>query len=183
MLRLGIAIALTTSCLFFMQSNASRFISSQPSTLQISHMNNSIDFELIDVGYNPLVAGFEPEPKIVIFRNQQEWNNFWRKFSFLDVNLNEQKLPVPSVDFEQKMVIGLTIGSRPTGGYSIQIDCIEQLTDSETPQWLIHYTEITPSENCPVTQQPITPNVFILTQNSNAAINLNAKNITSSCSS
>ncbi|WNN90005.1 protease complex subunit PrcB family protein [Gloeocapsopsis dulcis] len=143
-------------------------------------MDNSIDFELIDVGYNPLTAGFEPEPKIIVFRNQQEWKNFWSSFSFLDVNLNEQKFPVPAVNFEQKMVIGLTSGSRSTGGYSVQIDRIEQV-QTPTPQWLIHYTEIIPGENCIVTQQPTTPTVFILTKNTSAGIQLSKQKLTSRC--
>jgi hypothetical protein len=180
MLRLGIAIALISSYLF-VQFSASRLLSSQLIlTPQTNNMDNSVDFELLDVDYNPLVAEFQPKPKVVVFRNQQEWDKFWSGFSFLDVNLNEQQFPVPPVNFEQKMVIGLTIGSRPKGGYGIQIERIEKL-QAPTPQWLIHYTEVMPDENCTVTQQPTTPAIFILTINTKVDLQLSKQKLTSKC--
>lgn len=181
MLKMGIAIALISSCLFS-QSSPSHLLSSRPiHATKFNTMNNFIDFKPIEIGYNPLTAGFQPEPKIVIFRNQQEWDKFWSGFSFLDINLNEQQFSVPPVNFEKNMVIGFTIGSRPTGGYSIRVERIEQL-ENPTPQWLLHYTEVIPGKNCIVTQQPTIPSIFILTENSQATIELEAQKITSSCS-
>ena len=80
------------------------------------------------------------------------------------------------------MVIALTPGSRPTGGYGVRVDHITQGRNSQQNQWIVHYTEIVPGSSCLITQQPTTPAVFVLTEKSDAAIELEGQKITSPCS-
>jgi hypothetical protein len=142
-------------------------------------MNNSIKFENFDVGYSPLAEGFQPAPKALVFRDKHAWARFWASSSFVDVNL--QKLPAPDVNFARYMVIAFTPGSRPTGGFSVSIDDIAQVKSSQENRWIIYYTEIVPGQNCLVTQQPTTPAVFVLTEQSDASIDFEGRKITSSC--
>ena len=148
---------------------------------QAPTMSKSIKFEVLNVGSSPLEESFKPKPTALVFRHKQAWTKFWASSSFLDMNL--QKRPAPELNFDKQMVIALTPGSRPNGGFSVRIERIEQVLNPQGNQWVIHYTEIIPEPNCLVTQQPITPSVFILTQKSDAAIELKGQKITSPCSS
>lgn len=134
---------------------------------------NGVKFTILKVGANPLQQGFQPQPQAFVFRNQPAWTKFWQN----------NPVPAPSVNFTREMVIAVTTGSRPTGGYSVQIDRIER--SSPSPQnkgWVIHYTETTPAQNCVVIQQATTPTAFVLTQNSNALVTLQGKKTTRNCS-
>ena len=46
-------------------------------------------------------------------RSAEEWTTLW--------NLHADERPSPSVDFAREMVVGVFIGSRPTGGFSIEV--------------------------------------------------------------
>lgn len=96
--------------------------------------------------------------------------------------MNLQKRPAPDVNFDRQMVIALTPGSRPTGGFSVRIDRIEPVQNQQGNQWVIHYSEIIPAQNCLLTQQPTTPVVFVLTEKSNVTVELKGQKITSTCS-
>ena len=147
---------------------------------QAPTMSKSVKFEILNVGHSPLEESFKPEPKAIVFRHKQAWTKFWASSSFLDMNL--QKRPAPDMNFDKQMVIALTPGSKPTGGFSVRIERIEQVLNPQGNLWVIHYTEMIPGSNCLVTQQPITPAVFVLTQKSDAAIELKGQKITFSCS-
>ena len=49
----------------------------------------------------------------VAARSAEEWAKLW--------NLHAGKRPRPSVDFAREMVVGVFLGSRPTGGFSIEV--------------------------------------------------------------
>jgi len=49
----------------------------------------------------------------VVIRSAAEWTSFWRTHNF--------DKPAPQVDFDKEMVLGVFMGSRPTGGYSVKI--------------------------------------------------------------
>jgi hypothetical protein len=179
---LSIPVVITASaCQTFAQIPTSSSLPSQSQpSIQSSKMSNAVNFEVFNVGSSPLAEGFQPAPNVFVFRQKQAWSQFWQSSSILDMNL--QKRPAPAVNFADKMVIALTSGSKPTGGYSIRIDRIEQVPSSQGNRWLIHYTETVPEKNCIVTQQPTTPTVFILTEKSNASVVLRGQKQTSDCS-
>ena len=49
----------------------------------------------------------------VAARSAEEWAKLW--------NLHAGERPRPSVDFAREMVVGVFLGSRPTGGFSIEV--------------------------------------------------------------
>jgi len=49
----------------------------------------------------------------VVARSSAEWNAIWRQ--------HDPDRPVPAVDFSKEMVVGVFLGSRNTGGYSVEI--------------------------------------------------------------
>jgi hypothetical protein len=59
---------------------------------------------------------------------------------------------------------------------------IEPVQNGQGNQWVIHYSEIIPDNNCLLTQQPTTPAVFVLTEKSNVTVELKGEKITSTCS-
>lgn len=175
------AVITASGCYSQALSSPSRSLPSQSRpSLQAPTMNKSVKFESLDVGHSPLEEGFQPEPKAIVFRNQQEWAKFWASSSFLDMNL--QKRPAPAVNFDKQMVIALTSGSRPTGGFSVRVDRIAPVQNQLGNRWVIHYSEIIPDKNCLLTQQPTTPAVFVLTEKSNVTVELRGQKITSTCS-
>jgi len=46
-------------------------------------------------------------------RTAPEWNKLWKEHS--------PEQPVPAVDFNSKMVVGVFLGSKPSDGYQVEI--------------------------------------------------------------
>lgn len=131
----------------------------------------SIPFENFDVGYTPLEEGFSQESRALLFRSEQEWQDF----------LNMDSVP-DLVNFDEKMVLAVASISRPTGGYSIQINTIESLQTAGGQQWKIYYTENIPGSNCLVTQQPTNPTTFVIVDQANVTIELIPTQVEYTCS-
>jgi len=49
----------------------------------------------------------------VVVRSAAEWTKLWKTHNF--------DKPEPRVDFDKEMVVGVFMGSRPTGGYSVEV--------------------------------------------------------------
>jgi hypothetical protein len=135
----------------------------------------TIPFQTIDMGYTPLHEQFSPQPQVFIFTNRATWEQFWQSIRILDLNL--QKPPAPQFDFERRTLIGVTSGSRSTGGYALQVDKIEVVGDS----WVLHYTELVPGRNCLVTTAPTTPSAFIAVEVPVLPIKLQGKTVSRDC--
>ncbi|MBX9877971.1 MAG: protease complex subunit PrcB family protein [Candidatus Obscuribacterales bacterium] len=67
-------------------------------------------------------------------RNKADWQKFWERHS-----LNRQD--APKVDFRRNLVVGIFLGQQRTGGYSIEVDRIE-----DTGYDLLIYTKTTGPE-------------------------------------
>jgi hypothetical protein len=146
-----------------------------------SSINTSIPFQILPVGHSPLSTQFVAEPQLLLFQNHQDWSNFWNSNASPETNV--KKTTVPSVNFSRQQAIAVTLGSRPTGGFSIQIDQIEHLKTLQSQEWVIHYTERVPGADCFVTQQTTAPTIFLLTAPSDAPIRMQGKTLTDSCNS
>ena len=59
------------------------------------------------------------------------------------------------------MVVVLSAGFRPTGGYRLEVQHIA----SAATTWEIHYAEVAPGTNCLVSQRPSTPTVLLSVPN------------------
>ena len=60
-------------------------------------------------------------PRQVVARNQTEWNHLWGQHSSIGATS-----PLPVIDFEKDIVVGLFLGDKPTGGYGVAIIRAEQ---------------------------------------------------------
>lgn len=126
----------------------------------------SIAFELLNVGATPFARRAVRSPQVLIFRDASAWSEFWGDRA------------APSIDFARQMVIVVTAGARPTGGYRLEID---RITAIEPSSWQLHYTETTPGRACRVTQQPTTPAAFIVAETAPVAIELQGQTVAHAC--
>ncbi len=158
----------------------SSITATQPSTSSNSRpMNSPIPFQVLNFGYTPLEEGFHPQPKALVFQDQKSWAAFWKTSQRLDANL--QTPAAPKVDFSKQTIIGVTPGSRRTGGYSMTIDRVELKKTKAGDRILIHYSESTPGQGCMVTQATTTPSVFISIPKSNLPVDLQGRRFASVC--
>ena len=153
---------------------------SDPSLPDETNTNNSIEFQVLDIGYSPLEQGYVSEPKAVIFQDQKAWSQFWSTSTRLD--LNSQTPPAPEANFEGRMIIGMTSGTRPTGGFSVSIDRIKSVESPDGENWIMHYTEKTPDGTCILTQAITTPTIFVSTEKRDiSSVELKGEQIGYSC--
>jgi len=83
-----------------------------------------------------------------IISDQDEWNAFWAEFSPWD-------MPPPAIDFENKRVIAVCIGSRPDDCYSVEVDNVDW--SGENCGWAVNYTETVPGPNCKCNDVVVSP--------------------------
>jgi len=96
-------------------------------------------------------SGIEEHREVVI-RNAKEW-------SALQLEPSPQGTPAPAVDFTKSMVIGVFLGTRPTGGHAVAIDRIERDGDD----LLVTYRERRPGPNDIASQVITTPFQLVTT--------------------
>lgn len=133
-------------------------------------MSQSIQFQVLATDYTPLADRQVPAPQVLVFRDLPAWTQFWQSSTRRDLNF--QPYPAPAVDFTTHMVVGVTAGSHPTGGYSLKVNQIEAVSSAAGDRWVVHYTEQTPDPQALLTQQPTTPAVLLLTPRSQAVVKL-----------
>ena len=61
------------------------------------------------------------EAKQEVIKDQPAWDKFWAAH---DVTAKPGR-PIPKVDFSREMVIGVTMGKKNSGGFSIEITAVE----------------------------------------------------------
>jgi VWFA-related protein len=66
-------------------------------------------------------------PEQVVARNDNEWQALWRRHA--------PGRPAPAVDFTKNMVIAVFLGSRPSGGYQVQIVGVRSAGATLVVQW------------------------------------------------
>lgn len=85
----------------------------------------------------------------LVIRDAQTWSEFWDQ-------AHGQVSPqpsVPSIDFSRNIVVAATMGSRPSGGYNIEID---QVYDVDGAVYVI-VTERSAGPGCITTQAVTAP--------------------------
>jgi hypothetical protein len=85
------------------------------------------------------------EPREVVIRTAGEWSELWKAHA--------PAAPVPIVNFRREMVVGVFLGTRPTGGYSVEVATIEP-KGSET---VVTYRVEEPGRDAMVTQALTSP--------------------------
>ncbi len=70
-------------------------------------------FTSIDRGQNSAIE----ESREVVIRSAKEWTTFWKQVG--------TDRALPKVDFARSMVVGVFLGTRPTGGYTVEITNVQ----------------------------------------------------------
>jgi hypothetical protein len=82
-------------------------------------------------------------PRQAVARTPAEWHALWRA--------HDGGRPVPAVDFSREMAVAVFMGSRPTGGYSVEIASASQRDGT----LVVSYRELSPPRDA-VTAQVLT---------------------------
>lgn len=97
-----------------------------------------------------------------VLRDADEWDELWREHA-------SAQLPtaaVPTVDFEKQMVIGVVLGTCPTGGYGVEIRRVERTNSGLRAA--VHRT--TPPEGSARTMVLSKPFHFVALERSSAPV-------------
>lgn len=114
------------------------FASACSSTVSLAQ--TPVPFTTVDKGFYSGVR----EPLQVIIREQEEWTTLWSRHA-------SGRRPAPSsplIDFSAEMVVGLFLGQKRTGGYTVEITRAE--LDGSNLRF--YYREQSPTPGAMVTQ-------------------------------
>ena len=74
------------------------------------------------------------EPKNLVARNAEQWRAFYRPMVL------GAELEPPDFDWEKRMLIAVAIGTRPSGGFAVEIQRVAR----EGSRWVVHARETRP---------------------------------------
>jgi hypothetical protein len=98
-------------------------------------------------------SGITTQQRLVV-RDAATWASTWQQI----VSRIQPPPPVPMVDFASNLVIVAAMGTKPTGGYSIDVDNVR----ISGPDASISVTEQSPGSGCVVTQAETAPVAVVL---------------------
>lgn len=93
-------------------------------------------------------SGFMSSMRDVI-SNELGWQGFWEEYQAYMA----PPQPMPAIDFTKKMVIAASMGTRPTGGFSIRIESVLRNGNG----YDVGIVETSPGSSCLVTQGVTAP--------------------------
>jgi len=102
---------------------ALRLVAAALVTLCTALVPDAVPFKTLDRGD---LAGIE-RPRTVVIRTANDWKML--------NNQRAQGAPQAPVDFTKSTVIGVFLGTRPTGGFSVEITGIEKQGNELTVTW------------------------------------------------
>lgn len=114
-----------------------------------------------------------PDRRRFVIRDEAAWRSFWRE---LHGNVVPPPEP-PAVDFSRQMVIGASMGQRPSGGYAIDIEEIYEDGGTLFPVVL----ETSPGPLCTTIQVITAPVVAVLVERTGASVTFVEKTETRDC--
>lgn len=83
-----------------------------------------------------------------VVRDGATWNALWAR-----ITRTGAPLPLPAVDFTREMVLVAAMGSRPTGGYTVTIEGV----DEAGGEWVARVAEQRPGARCGTIQAVTAP--------------------------
>jgi protease stability complex PrcB-like protein len=108
-----------------------------------SHGSEAVQLKFATVQRGDL-SGIEERREVVV-RTAAEWTALWKQHS------PGQK--PPAIDFTRSMVAGVFLGSRPSGGYTIEVTAVQR----EGGDLVVIYRESKPDPRMMVTQMITSP--------------------------
>jgi hypothetical protein len=106
------------------------------------------------VGIKTVLSGAAPENDVLGNRKIEFINT---QDSFEKTVANYSTVPQEKIDFSANQVILLAMGEKPTGGYAIRVDGVEEINGALK----LIATEAQPGSNCMVTQVLTAPYLFV----------------------
>ncbi|MEQ8756561.1 MAG: protease complex subunit PrcB family protein [Coleofasciculus sp. G1-WW12-02] len=125
--------------------------------------SDTVSLESLDKGFN---SGME-EPFETVIRNPGNWQQFWKKFN----DNSSQTPPSPQVNWTESMVIGVGLGNKPSGGYSVEIKDIVM----EDGKLVINAVEQQPGQNCFTTMAITQPYHLVTVERVDLPVQFNRK--------
>lgn len=110
-----------------------------------------------------------------VINTQKEWQTFYDQLTEGLVFIVPE-LP-PQIDFEQYQVITGGLGKRPTGGYAVVVDRVDELSDA----LYVSVLEVTPSKDCVLTQAITHPSTAIMIKKTTKPIKFSLAKLTREC--
>ena len=91
----------------------------------------------------------------MVIRDREAWLDVWKRIHSPDPTHGPYSTlpPLPEIDFSREMLIVVTLGARPTGGYGIIVDAVYEQHD----QLEVVVRSISPGKSCFVTQSTTQP--------------------------
>ncbi|MFB6098615.1 MAG: protease complex subunit PrcB family protein [Salinibacter sp.] len=133
--------------------------------------NGAVNVEQIDRGsYGDIVEGTQ-----TVLRDEEAYAAFWERLHADRSSVPER----PEINFENKVVVGLVLGERPSGGYSIKINDIRSSENSQKIQ--VQYTEVVPGDGCAVTMALTSPYVLLAVETQAEEVIFSRSEETRSC--
>ncbi len=114
-----------------------------------------------------------PDRRRVVIRDQSSWTAYWNDFH---ANIVPMPDP-PSVDFSTKMVVAATMGTRPSGGYSVSVSAVYQ----QDGTLFFRIREASPAPTCPNVAVVTAPAVAVLADRWNGPVEFVEESGTNSC--
>jgi hypothetical protein len=131
----------------------------------------SVNVDQIDKGqYGNIVEGTQ-----TVLRDEEAYASFWERLHTDQSSVPER----PDVDFEEKVVVGIVLGQRPTGGYSVEIDAA--LASDDGGEMQVTFTETVPGDGCIVTQALTSPYVLATVEARGEDVTFEGSEETRSC--
>ena len=115
----------------------------------------------------------EPHPATYIaVRSHDEWVSYWESLRpriGQTMIIAPASVPQPEVDFSRNIVLVASPGCKPSGGYTVQIDSIQQDESGLT----VNVVEREPGKGCAVTSTVTHPMMQVLIPQTGMKINFN----------
>jgi hypothetical protein len=96
------------------------------------------------------------EPARQLVRDRAAWESLWRTLH----GPIDPTPPLPAIDFSREMLVVAALGSRPSGGYAVDVGVPVQQSDGALEAVVV---ETVPGDGCPVTLAMTTPAVVLRT--------------------
>jgi hypothetical protein len=113
-----------------------------------------LDFTSISRGQASSIS----DQRQLVIRDEQGFQDIWQQID--DVS------GLPEIDFENNMVIAVFMGERPTGGYGIEIESIDEYPDRIT----VNIAETEPGPDELTTQALTYPYHIVTTENTDKEV-------------
>lgn len=117
-------------------------------------------------------SGYPDSARLVI-KTADEWARVWNRI----VSNHGPKPPVPEIDFAKEMVLVAAMGTRATGGFSIEIEAVDRDSSSITAS----VRKRSPGNTCGTTAALTAPVAIVRIPRSDKPVRFVEENIATSC--